>query len=126
VRARVSLTDCNCTLAGSIPARGVDHVFVQNGCFERHGMYGHNDDLMVPRPHGASWCPAPGSWGEIRCLREHCLRASSPLHCWGGPLWADPAAPRPPVQSSLVVKTVQTSLMFGHDDVIVLDSMVQP
>jgi len=27
-------------------AFGVDHVFVQNGCYERHGMYGHNDDLM--------------------------------------------------------------------------------
>jgi len=25
---------------------GVDHVFVQQGCFERQGMYGHNDDLM--------------------------------------------------------------------------------
>lgn len=28
------------------PARGVDHVFVQQGCYERWGMYGHNDDLM--------------------------------------------------------------------------------
>lgn len=27
-------------------AFGVNHVFVQNGCYERHGMYGHNDDLM--------------------------------------------------------------------------------
>jgi len=26
-------------------ARGVDHVFVSQGCFERHGFYGHSDDL---------------------------------------------------------------------------------
>ena len=25
----------------------IDHVFVQQGCYERWGMYGHNDDLMV-------------------------------------------------------------------------------
>ena len=28
------------------PAQGIDHVFVQQGCYERWGMYGHNDDLM--------------------------------------------------------------------------------
>eukprot|EP00960_Hanusia_phi_P044910 756901-Hanusia_phi.AAC.1 len=26
--------------------QGVDHVFVQNSCYERSGMYGHHDDLM--------------------------------------------------------------------------------
>jgi hypothetical protein len=31
---------------GDRPAQGVDHVFVQQGCFERHGMYGHGDDLQ--------------------------------------------------------------------------------
>eukprot|EP00802_Teleaulax_amphioxeia_P009246 Tamp_09262.p1 GENE.Tamp_09262~~Tamp_09262.p1 ORF type:complete len:705 (-),score=126.08 Tamp_09262:87-2000(-) len=29
-----------------MPAQGIDHVFVQQGCYERWGMYGHSDDLQ--------------------------------------------------------------------------------
>ena len=32
--------------ADGFPAQGIDHVFVQQGCYERWGMYGHSDDLM--------------------------------------------------------------------------------
>jgi len=32
--------------SGDDAACGVEHVFVQHGSYERHGMYGHPDDLM--------------------------------------------------------------------------------